>query len=148
MYSFKNSNLVCLAGNKIMRADIPEIFLLKEYHKYILIKRRGVFSQLKKKWKTKLCFPCPLIQNATQPCRVSDEMFFHARLFIIHKFSETSGEYQYFGDICHLEVVQNWRRNGEVLSCCFFGIVQKFAENIYLIFIDSVQAMVCLHGWS
>ena len=40
-----------------MRADIPEIFLLKEYHKYILIKRRGVFSQLKKTWKTKLCFP-------------------------------------------------------------------------------------------
>ena len=32
-----------------MRADISEIFLLKEYPKYILIKRIGVFSQLKKK---------------------------------------------------------------------------------------------------
>ena len=31
-----------------MRADISEIFLLKEYHKYILFKRRGVFSWLKK----------------------------------------------------------------------------------------------------
>ena len=51
MYSFENSNLVCLAGNKIMRADISEIFLLKEYHKYILIKRRGVFPQLKKSKK-------------------------------------------------------------------------------------------------
>ena len=40
-----------------MRTDISEIFLLKEYPKYILIKRIGVFSQLKKKWKTKLCFP-------------------------------------------------------------------------------------------
>ena len=29
-------------------ADIPETFLLKEYHKYIPIKRRSVFSQLKK----------------------------------------------------------------------------------------------------
>ena len=31
-----------------MRADISEIFVLKEYHKCILFKRRGVFSQLKK----------------------------------------------------------------------------------------------------
>ena len=28
-------------------ADIPETFLLKEYHKYIPIKRISVFSQLK-----------------------------------------------------------------------------------------------------
>ena len=76
-------------------ADIPETFLLKEYHKYLPIKRRSVFFQLKK-WKTKLCFPwfrndafsrlmvhlftnpilCPFIQNANQPCRISDEMFY------------------------------------------------------------------------
>ena len=31
-----------------MRADISETFLLKQYHKYILFKRRGVFSRLKK----------------------------------------------------------------------------------------------------
>ena len=48
MYSFENSNVVCLAGNRIMRADISEIFMLKEYHKNILFKRRGVFSWLKK----------------------------------------------------------------------------------------------------
>ena len=56
MYSFENSNLVCLAGNKIMRADISEIFLLKEYPKYILIKRIGVFSQLKKKMEDQTVF--------------------------------------------------------------------------------------------
>ena len=28
----------------------------------------------------------------------------------VHKFSETNGEYQYFGDICHLEVVQKTER--------------------------------------
>ena len=56
MYSFENSNLVCLAGNKIMRADISEIFLLKEYPKYILIKRIGVFSHLKKKMEDQTVF--------------------------------------------------------------------------------------------
>ena len=39
-----------------MRADISEIFLLKEYPKYILIKRIGVFSHLKKKMEDQTVF--------------------------------------------------------------------------------------------
>ena len=113
-----------------MRANIPDIFLLKEYHKYILFKRRGVFSQLKKKNGKPNCvflgletilvvgqwfiYYKPIFVRTHPKCHstvssVSDEMFHRARLFIIHKFSETSGDYQYFGDgdICHLEVVLN-----------------------------------------
>ena len=55
MYSFKKLKS-CMLGETKSWADIPETFLLKEYHKHIPIKSRSVFSQLKK-WKTKLCFP-------------------------------------------------------------------------------------------
>ena len=108
-------------------ADIPETFLLKEYHKYIPIKRRSVFSQLKK-WKTKLCFPW----SRNDACsRLMVHLF--TNRFCVHsskmpinhvesamkcftaavhnpQFSETSGEYWYL----RIFVILKWyrRRNG------------------------------------
>ena len=147
-------------------ADIPETFLLKEYHMYIPIKRRSVFSQLKK-WKTKLCFP----SFRNDACsRLMVHLF--TNRFCAHSskmpINHVESAMKCFTAAVHNPQIQrnkwgisifwgylsSWRgtEDGteasgreEVLSCCFFGIVQKFAENIYFLWMDSFQ---CLHCWS
>ena len=146
-------------------AHIPETFLLKEYHKYIPIKRRSVFSQLKK-WKTKLCFPwsrndaCSRlmvhlftnrfvsIHPKCQSTMSSQRWNVLPRLFIIHNSAKQVANIDIWGYLSSWSGTEDGTEawgGEEVLSSRFFGIVQKLAENIYFIWMDSFQ---CLHGWS
>ena len=57
IYSFENSNLECLAGNKIMRAGIFRNFPLKRVPQVYTYYTKSCFLLVKTKWKTKLRFP-------------------------------------------------------------------------------------------
>ena len=159
MYSFKNSNLVCL-----VKQNHEPIFLKLSCQ---LLSTTSIYLFNAEVFSPMLCFPwfrndaCSRLMVhlfTNRFCAQSSKMpFNHVESWMkcftaaVHNPQiqrNKRGISIFWGYLSSLRGTEDgteaWGRE-EVLSCCFFGIVQKLAKNIYFIWMDSFQ---CLHGWS